>query len=82
MQENYDIKSAQDLSSTLKNMFKGALQEMINAEFVSYMEYSKYDKTTENNNYRNGETKKTLKSEFEHKIVLKILETYQVSKIK
>ena len=45
-------------------MFKGALQEMMNAEFNSAMGYSKYDKKTEKTNYRNGSTKKTLKSEF------------------
>ena len=64
LQDNYDIKTAQDLSSALKNMFKGALQEMMNAEFDSSMGYSKYDKKSEKNNYRNGSTKKTLKSEF------------------
>lgn len=64
IQDNYDIKSAQDLSSALKDMFKGALQEMMNAEFDSSMGYSKYDKTTEKANYRNSSTKKTLKSEF------------------
>ena len=32
LQENYNIESAQDLSSALKDMFKGALQEMMNAE--------------------------------------------------
>ena len=45
-------------------MFKGALQEMMNAEFDSSMGYSKYDKKTEKTNYRNGSTKKNLKSEF------------------
>lgn len=64
LQENYDIKSAQDLSGALKDMFKGALQEMMNAEFDSSMGYSKYDKKSEKTNYRNGSTKKTLKSEF------------------
>ena len=64
IQENYDINSAQDLSSALKDMFKGALQEMMNAEFDSSMGYSKYDKTKEKTNYRNGTTKKKLKSEF------------------
>ena len=64
LQENYDINSAQDLSSALKDMFKGALQEMMNAEFDSSMGYSKYDKKSEKTNYRNGATKKTLKSEF------------------
>ena len=64
LQENYDIKSAKDLSSALKDMFKGALQEMMNAEFDESMGYSKYDKTKEKTNYRNGSTKKNLKSEF------------------
>lgn len=64
LQENYNIESAQDLSSALKDMFKGALQEMMNAEFDSSMGYSKYDKKTEKRNYRNGTTKKKLKSEF------------------
>ena len=63
LQENYDINSAQDLSSALKDMFKGALQEMMNAEFDSSMGYSKYDKKAEKSNYRNGE--------FEPKIVPK-----------
>ena len=39
-------------------MFKGALQEMMNAEFDSSMGYSKYDKKAEKSNYRNGSTKK------------------------
>ena len=64
LQENYEIETAKDLSSALKDMFKGALQEMMNAEFDSSMGYSKYDKKTEKTNYRNGSTKKNLKSEF------------------
>ena len=64
LQENYELNTAQDLSSALKNMFKDALQEMMNAEFDESMGYSKYDKTSEKNNYRNGTTKKHLKSEF------------------
>ena len=64
LKENYEIETAQDLSSALKDMFKGALQEMMNAEFDESMGYSRYDKTTEKTNYRNGTTKKNLKSEF------------------
>lgn len=64
LQENYDIESAQDLSSAIKDLFKDSLQEMMNAEFDSSMGYSKYDKKTDKTNYRNGSTKKTLKSEF------------------
>lgn len=64
LQENYELNTAQDLSSAIKNMFKDALQEMMNAEFDNTMGYSKYDKKAEKTNYRNGSTKKNLKSEF------------------
>lgn len=64
LQENYEINTAKDLSRALKDMFKGALQEMINAKFDSSMGYSKYDKKSEKTNYINGTTKKNLKSEF------------------
>ena len=64
LQEKYELNSAQDLSYALKDLFKDALQQMMNAEFDTTMGYSKYDKTTEKNNYRNGSTKKTIKSEF------------------
>lgn len=64
LQENYEIESAADLSHALKDLFKDSLQEMMNAEFDSSMGYSKYDNKTEKNNYRNGTTKKKLKSEF------------------
>ena len=33
LQENYDIETAQDLSSAIKDLFKDSLQEMMNAEF-------------------------------------------------
>ena len=64
LQENYEIETAKDLSSAINDLFKDALQQMINAEFDTSMGYSKYDKKTEKTNYRNGSTKKKLKSEF------------------
>lgn len=64
LKEKYELNSAQDLAFALKDMFKGALQEMMNAEFEESMGYSKYDKSVEKTNYRNGSTKKNLKSEF------------------
>ena len=64
LQEKYELNSAQDLSYALKDLFKDALQQMMNAEFDTAMGYSKYDKKAEKSNYRNGSTKKTLKSEF------------------
>ena len=47
LQENYEIETAQDLSGAIKDLFKDALQQMMNAEFDSSMGYSKYDKKTE-----------------------------------
>jgi transposase-like protein len=64
LQENYEIESASDLSSAIKDLFKDSLQEMMNAEFDSSMGYEKHDKKIEKTNYRNGVTKKKLKSEF------------------
>ena len=57
LQENYELNTAQDLSSALKNMFKDALQEMMNAEFDESMGYSKYDKTSKKNNVKRREGK-------------------------
>lgn len=64
LQENYQIESAQDLSSAIKDLFKDSLQEMMNAEFETSMGYKKYDNKVEKTNYRNGATKKKLKSKF------------------
>ena len=47
LQENCELNSVQNLSYDLKDLFKDALQQMMNAEFDTTMGYSKYDKTTE-----------------------------------
>ena len=39
LQDNYQIESAQDLSSAIKDLFKDSLQEMMNAEFETSMGY-------------------------------------------
>ena len=36
LQEKYELNSAQDLSFALKDLFKDALQQMMNAEFWIY----------------------------------------------
>ena len=64
LQDNYEIETAQDLSGAIKDLFKDALQQMMNAEFDISMGYSRYDKKSDKTNYRNGTTKKKLKSEF------------------
>jgi putative transposase len=90
LQENYEIETAQDLSSAIKDLFKDSLQEMMNAEFDSSMGYKKYDKKMDKTNYRNGVIKKKLKSEFgeietvnlSHKLYQRIKEMFQALKIK
>lgn len=64
LQEKYEIKTAQDISFALKDLFKDTLQQMMNKEFDQSMGYDKYDNKTEKTNYRNGTTKKNVKSEF------------------
>ena len=41
LQENYEIETAQDLSGAIKDLFKDALQQMMNAEFDSSLAQSK-----------------------------------------
>ena len=64
LQENYEIETAQDLGSAIKDLFKDSLQEMMNAEFDSSMGYEKSDKKTEKTNYRNGYSTKNVKNKF------------------
>ena len=64
LQEKYEIKTAQDISFALKDLFKDTLQQMMNKEFDESMGYQKYDNKIEKSNYRNGYTKKNVKSEF------------------
>lgn len=64
MLENYDVKTADDVAEALKDMFKDTIQGMMNAEFDTSMGYEKSDNTAEKTNYRNGNSKKSIKSKF------------------
>ena len=41
--ENYEINNATDLQEAIKEMFKGTLQDMMNAEFDNQIGYEKSD---------------------------------------
>lgn len=59
-----DFKSAKDIGDSLKDMFKEVLQEALEAEMEEELGYSKYDyKTQDKTNYRNGYSKKKVKSD-------------------
>jgi transposase-like protein len=62
--ENYEINSAQDLQEALKEMFKGTLQDMMNAEFDNQIGYEKNDNIVPKDNYRNGYSTKKVKSQY------------------
>lgn len=62
--ENYEIESAMDLQEAIKDMFKGTLQDMMNAEFDSSMGYEKSDNVVLKDNYRNGYSTKKVKSKY------------------
>ena len=48
LQEKYEIKTAQDISFALKDLFKDTLQQMMNKEFDESMGYERYDNKTKN----------------------------------
>ena len=60
--ENYNPKSANDITDALKDLLGDTLQGMLNAEFDEHMGYEKYDQKSTKTNYRNGSSKKTVKT--------------------
>lgn len=60
-----NITTVDDITSTLKDMFKDVLQEMLEAELDDHLGYGKYNVSEkETTNSRNGYSKKNLKTEF------------------
>lgn len=60
--ENYNPKSANDITDALKDLLGNTLQGMLNAEFDEHMGYEKYEQKAPKTNYRNGSSKKTVKT--------------------
>src|SRR3989339_2100545 len=64
LREN-NLKDADSIGAALVAQFKDLLQEALEAEMDHHLGYSKYDwKNKEEENSRNGHTKKTVKSQF------------------
>ncbi|QWG06427.1 IS256 family transposase [Flammeovirga kamogawensis] len=57
------FKSAEDLSSFMKQLQKRALEKMLEGEIEAHLGYQKHEKS-ENSNSRNGYTQKTIKNEY------------------
>lgn len=59
-----NFKSASDIQDALKELMKDFIQETLEAELDSELGYEKYDKNINNDNSRNGYSKKKVKSSF------------------
>ena len=57
-----EFRTANDVHDALKDLFKDALQEMLNAELTEHLGYEKNEYTEDNENYRNGYFQKTVHS--------------------
>lgn len=60
-----NIQSIPDLYTSLKNLFKDTIQEMLEAELSTELGYKRYEKKDKDiQNSRNGYTQKTVKTQF------------------
>ena len=57
-----DFKTAGDIQVALRDLFKDAIQEMLEAELTEHLGYEKNEYTQDNENYRNGYSSKTVHS--------------------
>lgn len=57
-----DFKTANDVHDALKDLFKDALQEMLNAELTEHLGYEKNEYSEGKDNYRNGYSSKIVHS--------------------
>ena len=60
--DEYGVTSPTDIINALKDLLGETLQDMLNSEFDEHMGYDKYDQKTDKTNYRNGTSKKTVKT--------------------
>ena len=64
--DEYGVTSPNDITNALKDLLGETLQEMLDTEFDEHMGYDKYDQTAKKDNYRNGSSKKTVKTSQGH----------------
>ena len=64
--DEYGVTSQNNITNALKDLLGETLQEMLVTEFDEHMGYDKYDQTAKKDNYRNGSSKKTVKTSQGH----------------
>ena len=58
-----DIKDVANLQMMLKEMMKNGVEALLEAELDEELGYAKYDNSTTKSNYRNGSSKKTVRTD-------------------
>lgn len=61
--ENYEIKSVLDIQEALKDMFGGAMEQMLAGELDSHLGYDRHENAAQTTNRRNGVSAKTVRSQ-------------------
>ena len=61
--KEYDIKTAEDIQEALKDLLRGIIKSMMEAEMDEHIGYEKYQHS-DTTNYRNGVKKKNIRSTF------------------
>ena len=61
--ENYEIKSVLDIQEALKDMFGGAMEQMLAGELDSHLVYGRHENATQTTNRRNGASSKIVRSQ-------------------
>lgn len=63
LMKDKNITDVADLQSVLKEMLKNGVEALLEAELDDELGYERYDNTTPKSNYRNGTSKKTVRTD-------------------
>jgi transposase-like protein len=63
LMENEGVNDVVGLQSILKDMLKQGVENLLTSELDEELGYNKYDRTKDKDNYRNGYSKKTVRSD-------------------
>lgn len=59
---SYNIKDAQDVQDVLKQIFAPIFESILKGELENHLGYEKHERTAESANYRNGYSKKNIRT--------------------
>ena len=62
LEKNIGLLFPNDITNAIKDLLRETLQEMMDEEFNNHMGYDKHNQTIKKDNYRNGSSKKAVKT--------------------